>query len=324
MSIDVFDGWGKERALAILDERPEWEVKPALRGDRQGEHLKYSKSYECKGAETRQISINWRKTGRLVDVTVNALSVSGESYPNGGIEGVTADDSTPLGFKGKNGNPGIRTGVNRNASLKPAENSILKLIIRDERAFRAVLAWYAGEHGPAANLPVDTSRDQAQDSAPEADPYNPLADTSEPERGLTLEALLARLEANAETGRSGELLALAEEKRRLRELGCPDPEASVDHTALRRVDAGFDIESNWNGERRCIEVKSTTTDGEDFFISENERTKLLALGSQAWLYRVILRPDGSGAVVEWLQDPIGKIPEACFKPIAWRVRRAAT
>ena len=102
-----------------------------------------------------------------------------------------------------------------------------------------------------------------------------------PDAGLSLEDLLARLAANAETGRAGELVAVAEEQRRLRELGCSAPDISVEHTALRRVDAGFDIESNWNGERRCIEVKSSTTDGVDFFISENERVKLLALGPQA-------------------------------------------
>jgi hypothetical protein len=322
LSIDVFDGWGKERALEILEKCAECVAKPALRGDRRGGHLKNSKSYEFKGAETKHISINWRTAGRLVDATVNAQSVSGERYPVDGIEGVIVDDSTPVGHQGKNGNAGIRTGVNRNASLKPAENRILRLFIRDEKAFRAVLAWYTGRLAPSSDLNV--SQDQPEYSPPTANPGGPPQHSTEAERGLSLEALLARLAANAETGRLGELLAVADEERRLLKLGCPDPKGHVEHTALNRVDAGFDVESNWNGERRCIEVKTSTTDGDDFFISEGERAKLLALGSQAWLYRVMLRPDGSGVVVERLRDPIGRIPEACFRPVAWRVKRNAT
>lgn len=139
--------------------------------------------------------------------------------------------------------------------------------------------------------------------------------------GLSLEGLLARMAANAETGRIGEDIALATERRRIGALGCPDPVTSVQHIAPERVDAGYDIESRWNGDRRCIEVKSSITDSRDFFISENERRTLEALGSEAWLYQVLVRKDGSGEVVEMLPDPIRKIAKDCFKPVAWRVRR---
>lgn len=322
MSIDVFDGWGTKRAMAILDHWPGCVFKPSLKGPRKGAAQKYGASYQFDGAFQRHVVIDLVRKSRGVAMTVNARSVSGEPYPAIGIENVLEEGSTPSGHEGKNGNPGIRTSVNRNASLKPKDNDLLHLYIRNEDAFQAVIRWYSGESPPAPVPPVDGPPEPSATVVADVVILGDVPSQANPEQGLSLEDLLARLAANTETGRLGELVAIAHEQRRLRDLGCSAPEMSVVHTSLSRVDAGFDIESNWNGERRCIEVKSTTTNGDDFFISENERVKLLALGSQAWLYRVIVGPGGSGEVVEILQDPIGQVPRECFHPVVWRVRRS--
>jgi hypothetical protein len=179
--------------------------------------------------------------------------------------------------------------------------------------------------GGAATLRACLGLRAAQEMSPNLTRLtNPSAiDDTKESSGLSLEHLLKRISANEETGRLGEGIALAAERRRVATLRCLDATAAVRHISPVQVDAGFDIESNWNGERRCIEVKSSTTDGLGFFISENERRILKELRQQAWLYRVKVRPDGTGEVVEMLQDPIARIGEDCFKPVVWQVRRKA-
>lgn len=127
--------------------------------------------------------------------------------------------------------------------------------------------------------------------------------SASPSSGTTLripidaEAFAALLERRSEIGEAGELLVLAEELSRLAQLGCPDPRRWVQRVALTDVGRGYDIESTWPAHERCIEVKTTTGSGNDFFLTENEIAVLTDLGPRAWLYRVVLKPDGSGNVV---------------------------
>lgn len=309
--------------MAILAKWPGCAMNASKQGDRKGRHLKYGASYAFAGPPTRAIAIDLRGAKRGVNVTINASSVGECPYRDEDFPSVEVLDRLPKGFESPDGNPGIRTSVN-NASLKPRDNDVLELYVRDEESFLELVQWYSGTR-PAASLKVDDGEDVQRvgtQALSEIDQSGAVASASMQE-GLSPEALLAQNAANAETGRVGELIAMDAERLRLQDLGCLDVEQAIVHVALRRVDAGFDIESNWNGERRCIEVKSSTTEGCDFFLSVGECSRLVDLGLQAWLYRVIVRPDGSGEVVEMLRDPMAHIPESCFQPVAWRIRLVA-
>ena len=82
---------------------------------------------------------------------------------------------------------------------------------------------------------------------------------------------------------------------------------------------GYDIESTWPGEERCIEVKTTTRAGSDFFLTANERTVLGELGERAWIYRVEADGNHDGKIVARLNNPMDKIAEEQMTPVVWRV-----
>lgn len=135
--------------------------------------------------------------------------------------------------------------------------------------------------------------------------------------------LLEQLDRNALTGKAGELIAVLDELKRLTLRGCTEREKFVERIALNDVGRGYDIASIWPGEERCIEVKSTTVAGSDFFITENECKVLVNLGDTAWLYRVVLGADGSGEVTSRLQDPMKCIGTEHLTPVVWRVASEA-
>jgi hypothetical protein len=146
---------------------------------------------------------------------------------------------------------------------------------------------------------------------------------------LSEDDLRSQLERQSETGRAGEFLVVQDELERLRQCGCPDSERHVHRIAASDVGRGYDIESTWPGEERCIEVKTTTQAGSDFFITTNEREVLTALGPKAWLYRVVLKADGTGEVIARVPDPMGALPDTAFSPVVFLVdadelMRAAT
>ena len=131
--------------------------------------------------------------------------------------------------------------------------------------------------------------------------------------------LLEQLNRNALTGKAGELLVVLDELKRLSDCGCPEPEKFVKRIALDDVGRGYDVASTWPGEERCIEVKSTTVAGSDFFITENECTVLSVLGNDAWLYRVVIGQGGSGEITSRLQNPMEQIAAEHKTPAVWRV-----
>jgi len=75
-------------------------------------------------------------------------------------------------------------------------------------------------------------------------------------------------------GQVGERIALAYEIERLRSLGDKNPQASVVHTALYDVGAGYDIFSDYNKHTRLIEVKATINGLGDTYITRNELENL--------------------------------------------------
>lgn len=331
MATDWFDNWGKERAIAILDAWSGASRRPTLKGPRKGDHLKNSASYALDGETQREITIDRRGKTRGVEVYVNSTAVNGREFAKDDFPRVEELGRRAVGSEGRDGNPGIRTGVNRNASLKPKDHEVVILYVRDEPSFVDLLHWYSGRSHVADTsselLPALSGTGEASPATSPADEIsessrapNPESSGNPPRRGMTLEELQRRLTSNAETGSAGELVAFAAEKARLRAAGCTNPDAYVRYVALEDVGAGFDIETLWAGERRHVEVKSTRGDSADFFMSENERAILAALGPRAWLYRVRLNVDGTGEVVERLQDPIAALGDA-FEPVAWRVRR---
>lgn len=141
-------------------------------------------------------------------------------------------------------------------------------------------------------------------------------------RPMTLEDLQSQLDRRSEIGEAGELIALEYERARLRskDIGCPDPDRYVKHVALTDVGRGYDIESFWPGNERCIEVKSSTNSGNDIFMSDNEKRVLTELGNKAWLYRVVVDADGDGEVVLRLNDPMNKIPDTNISAAVWRIQ----
>jgi hypothetical protein len=136
---------------------------------------------------------------------------------------------------------------------------------------------------------------------------------------LSEDDLRHQLERQSETGRAGEFLVIQDELARLTECGCPDPERYVHRISQSDVGRGYDIESVWPGEERCIEVKTTTRAGSDFFLTANERAVLGELGERAWIYRVEADGNHDGKIVARLNNPMRKIAEAQMTPVVWRV-----
>lgn len=325
--MDIFSDWGVRRAPAILDSWPGAAIRPAKQGPRKGQHLKYGASYAFEGASPRELTVDKRSEKRGVTVFVNTESVEDRPYPTPDFPRIVVLERRAAGTVGQNGSPGIRTSVNRNATLQPRDNELLKLYVRDEESFLDLVRWYTGQSGSdsfgfpttlepsgvtlEANSRVD-KRDTSQAVEGELQPSN--------NRKISLDSLLERLEANARIGRIGELAVLASERARVASEGCPDPTAHVKHTALVDAAAGYDIESRWADEVRFIEVKATTSEDERFFLSQNERSTLAELGGQAWLYRVRVFDDDSSELVERIRDPMAVFSEDAFEAVAWRVR----
>ena len=142
-------------------------------------------------------------------------------------------------------------------------------------------------------------------------------------RIITPEQLRQQLDRQDETGRAGERIAYQDEIDRLSRLGCPNPAACVQFTAATNIAAGYDLRSEWNGERRHIEVKTTASGREDCYLSENERATLERLGPEAWLYFVKLSAPGEGAVRLRLQDPVRLLAAEQMVPVVWNVSLGA-
>lgn len=318
-----FEKWGTVDAVRTVESWPGATPRYSERGTRKGDHNKYGASFVLEGAEERHIVVDKRWTKSGARVHINELSADGRKYAEKDFGRIEVLDRTPAGFTGMNGNPGVRTSINRNASLKPSENTKLDLWVHDEASLVALLEWYSGSSDDGASPRDDTSLPSTpqtlEPSLPAAQPE--LSNHTAPKNAVSLEELLRRLNANAETGSAGELIALAFERERLRLAGCAVPEQHVRHVALEDVGAGYDIESRWNGDVRHIEVKSSTGTRADFYLSENERATLCELGQNAWLYLVRVEGPGKGQVVETINDPINAMTTATFEPILWRVRR---
>jgi hypothetical protein len=211
------------------------------------------------------------------------------------------------------------------AFLTPSRGRLLRLHVF-EGQLRPLLQAYLPSRVPTNSDVPSLSALAAPDATapsgtpPERGEPKAQADvTSAGRRQVSAEELQRALDRNDATGRAGEQLAYDDELARLAKLGCPDVVAHVRWVANENVAAGYDIESKWNGERRCIEVKSTASGRNQLFITANECETLRALGADAWLYRVDLSAGEGGAVTMRLQDPMASLAPACFQPVVWCV-----
>ncbi|QHE89212.1 DUF3883 domain-containing protein [Hydrogenophaga sp. BPS33] len=232
----------------------------------------------------------------LPAVYVRATSPTGDSIADK-IEAIT-----PIGETFPSGKGEAPSSIVHHAPyLRPAPNNILLRVNPLPGKYRAIFELALGhpQHVTAAPAPSAGSA------------------TSE-RRTIDEEALRRQQERNSETGRNGELAALAWERARLAALmpPCPDPETYAVRISSDDVGAGYDIESKWPGHERFIEVKATTSGAKHFFMTENERQTLASLGERAWLYRVELAETGA-SVLEFC-DPARHF-ETSMAPAAWRV-----
>lgn len=218
---------------------------------------------------------------------------------------------------------------NHAAFLTPRSGKLLRLRV-EEGQLEPLLRAYL----PTKPLTPSDARDKVTPAVPVVDaaaseelvkPSGPASgpdasdDSPSLSRAVSPEQLRQSLDRNDATGKAGERLAYAEELARLLALGCPDPGRYVRLIADENVAAGYDLHSEWSGELRCIEVKTTVSGRERIFTTENERRALKALGGSAWLYRVDLSAGEGGAVTMRLQDPMTLLDATCFQPVVWSI-----
>ncbi len=122
----------------------------------------------------------------------------------------------------------------------------------------------------------------------------------------TLEEILAK---QREIGKVGELIAYKHELQRLKKLGVKNPEKYIVHVSQENSSAGYDIISTFLNEERFIEVKSSTTNDETFYISQNEIEVLTKYGNKSFLYSVRINDlkQKIGFVEHEIKDPVRKL-----------------
>lgn len=128
------------------------------------------------------------------------------------------------------------------------------------------------------------------------------------------------LNRQRENGSAGERIVIDWEKTRLKDCGCSTPDEFVTHTSKKNVGAGFDIHSHWTADQeRFIEVKTTASGADYFFMSENEKEVLKGKAENAYIYIVDL--DSSGKDTGTVRTPLRfSETELEFEPVAYRVR----
>lgn len=236
----------------------------------------------------------------------------GHTLDGRALEHIVADIAK-IEKKYTNPERGVASSVlgSRAPFLNPSSSNPLLRVNPNQTMVGALLSLYFGQpalHNAIANaFPEDA----------------PMIGNSQERLGakriVSADELQRQLDRNAENGATGELIAVLDELDRLRMCGCLEPEKFVKRIAIEDAGRGYDIASTWPGEERCIEVKSTTVAGSDFFVTDNELHVLKALGHKAWLYRVVLAEDGNGKVTLRLQDPMRQIATEHLTPAVWRV-----
>lgn len=225
----------------------------------------------------------------------------------------------------RNPDKGVASSVlgSRAPFLNPSASNPLLRVVPNPESIDALLALYLSSPAKATGLTTaqspSTPEELQNEQLYKGEPSGSSVDTRRARRPVTADELQLQLNRNAETGQAGELIAVLDVLERLQLCGCPELDKFVERVAISDVGRGYDIASTWPGEERCIEVKTTTRAGSDFFLTDNEYQVLASLGEKAWLYRVVIDGEGRGAVTARLQDPMNVIDAAKLVPVVWRV-----
>ncbi|WP_374483447.1 DUF3883 domain-containing protein [Zoogloea sp.] len=167
------------------------------------------------------------------------------------------------------------------------------------------------QSAPVLDAPISDSVEERTSSATGPEKSGDIS--------LTLEELQKRLVRQAAIGELGEQAAMRHEHLRLYDRLCPNPTAYITQVSKSDVGASFDIKSEFQEEVRFIEVKSSTSRENSFFISENERETLKKLGDDAYIYLVMVDESNptQSRVIKELRNPFGDDLRLALQPTAY-------
>jgi Domain of unknown function (DUF3883) len=192
--------------------------------------------------------------------------------------------------------------------LNPSEDNPILLVKVLSGGISELLRVYLGPLGADLVFPGAVCDDESLAVVPDID-----------RKMVSIEELQGRLELQADIGWRGEEVAMQFEMDRLKSLGCMQPSLWIKQVSLTDVGRGYDIESTWPGQERCIEVKTSAQASANFYLTQNESLVLKELGARAWLYRVHLDGSGLADSVQCMQDPMRILPESAFTPVVFRI-----
>lgn len=184
---------------------------------------------------------------------------------------------------------------------------------RSKESFISLLAWVQGENSSIDN---DINNEVLTSELNITGNVN----RKKQQRKLTFDDLEKKLARQREIGALGEEVAFRHEYLRLSSLGCDNPSSHIKKHAEDDVGAGYDLSSEFNGEARFIEVKSSVISNESFFLSENERITLRELGEKAYIYLVKIDEfdHKNSIVVDEIPNPIAD-PRLILETVAYKV-----
>ena len=128
------------------------------------------------------------------------------------------------------------------------------------------------------------------------------------------------VEENKIVGDIGELKVMDHERNRLISLGRKDLASQIRHVALESISEGYDIISfDELSNKIFIEVKTSKTKNDRFYITDNEYDVAKELRKSYWIYRVL--NCNSNPEIKPIQDPYGLIESGKWKirPISYIV-----
>lgn len=193
--------------------------------------------------------------------------------------------------------------------LSPRRNKLLRVNLPLEK-FAGLISLYLDADNAFPSPKSSKNTDDEVSGATHGKGASDARDSTAPsksKRKISLNELEDRLARQREIGAQGEEAAFRYECARLHALGCDNPVVHIEQLSNDDVGAGYDLRSTFNGSMRCIEVKASVNSGDSFFLSENERKTLAELGSDAYLYRVLIDSEDSknSKVVQEIQNPMG-------------------
>ena len=253
-----------------------------------------------------------RENKEKLTLYVNAKTRDGKNFehylPEGSIEKRYPEDGNPpASLLSELYAPFLTPKKNRNKLLR------IKILLED---LPRLISIYLGAITPESEPKTTTSNNEEDEIFSDANLKN------KNKKKISLQDLENRLADQREIGKHGEDTAYRHEYVRLTNLGCANPTAHIKQLSEDDVGAGYDLTSEFKGEKRFIEVKASVVSNESFFISENERVTLMDLGSDAYIYLVkVDRLDKKNSkVVDEIRNPIAD-SSVILEPVAYKVTR---